>query len=181
MVNLSKATNRSIFMQKSIALCAIAAMAENRVIGVNNQLPWHLPADLRRFKTLTTGHAILMGRKTHESIGKPLPNRLNLVMSRDPQYQALGCITIPSLKDAVLQTEQHKYIKLFIIGGAEIYRQLLPEINELYLTIIHKTIEGGDAFFPNIHSKNWIETDSEHHPISADNPCAFTFLTLSRR
>src|SRR6188472_2703937 len=115
-------------------LSAIVAMAENRVIGKNNQLPWHLPADLKHFKTITTGHPILMGRKTHESIGKPLPNRQNIILTRDSNYVAAGCTVVTSVKAALQKAESPE---VFIIGGAEIYRQLLPQVQRLYLTIVH--------------------------------------------
>ena len=120
----------------------IVAMARNRVIGKNNKLPWHFSADLKRFKELTLGQTVLMGRKTFESIGKPLPGRANFVLSRS----AKGAPYFPSFKDALKKVETQK---CFVIGGAEIYRQTLEKIDGIYLTFIHQDYEG-DAFYPEI-------------------------------
>src|ERR1700730_5600347 len=107
-------------------ISAIVAMSENRVIGQNNQLPWHLPADLKHFKELTTGHPIIMGRKTYASIGKPLPNRTNIVITRDEQFKAPGCVLVHSLAAAIKAAAQEDTEEMFIIGGADIFRQSLP-------------------------------------------------------
>lgn len=169
----------SFFRQNTPSIAAIVAMAENRVIGVNNKLPWHLPADLHHFKALTTGHAILMGRKTHESIGKPLPNRLNLIMSRDPDYKADGCTTVSSLDDAISETTKHHHTQLFVIGGAEIYQQLMPQVNQLYLTIVHRTVDG-DAVFPAIDQHEWEEIDRVKHEADEKNEFAYSFITMKK-
>lgn len=166
-------------MQITPLISAIAAMAENRVIGIDNQLPWHLPADLRHFKQLTTGHAILMGRKTYESIGKPLPNRLNLILTRDPNYKAAGCLTVTSLENALHQATADKRTDLFIIGGAQIYRQLLPNAYRLYLTIVHQQMKG-DALFPEINKEEWREIEHTRHPADAENEYAYSFMRLER-
>lgn len=159
-------------------LSAIVAMAENRVIGKNNQLPWRLPADLKHFKALTTGHPILMGRKTYESIGKPLPHRTNIILTRDASYQAPGCQVVTTIKAAIAQATAEGHSEIFIIGGAEIYRQLLPDIERIYLTIVHETFEG-DAFFPELPAA-WREIKREEHTKDADNPYDYTFLTLEK-
>jgi dihydrofolate reductase len=169
----------SFFGQNTPTIAAIVAMAENRVIGINNQLPWHLPADLRHFKELTTGHAILMGRKTHESIGMPLPNRLNLIMSRDPAYTAEGCTTVTSLDEALTEAAKHNHTQLFVIGGAEIYQLLMPQINQLHLTIVHQQVKG-DALFPSIDQRQWKEIDKVRHEADEKNPIAYSFVTLKK-
>ena len=122
---------------------AIAAMSLNRVIGAGNRIPWHLPADFKWFKQMTTGHVIVMGRKTFESIGKPLPNRTTIVLSRS-QFQHPGAQTVPSLEElAPLVADR----QVFICGGAQVYQQALPLCSDLYLTLVKRTVEG-DTFFP---------------------------------
>lgn len=161
-------------------LAAIVAMSENRVIGKDNKLPWHLPADLKRFKEITTGHFIIMGRKTFESIGKSLPNRTNIVLSRDANFEAPGCQTLTSIEEAIEQAKEAKQAEIFIIGGAEIYRQLLTKIGRIYLTIIHKEFEG-DAWFPEFNLAEWQEVSREHHEADEKNPHAYSFITLERK
>jgi len=141
-------------------ICLIAALASNRVIGNNNALPWHLPADLKRFKSLTMGHAVLMGRKTHESIGKPLPGRRNLVISRNRDYAAPGCEVVRSLPAAIAACSGAETI--FVIGGAELYRESLPRAHCLEFTEIHAEFEG-DARFPELIPGQWRETAREIH------------------
>src|SRR4026209_1464506 len=109
-------------------IAAIVAMADNHVIGKNNQLPWHLSADLKRFKAITTGHPVIMGRKTYESIGKPLPNRTNIIVTRDTTFQAPGCEVVNSLDAALQRAAAIEKAECFIIGGADIYRQALPRV-----------------------------------------------------
>ena len=164
---------------KQPILSAIVAMAENRVIGKDNQLPWHLPADLKHFKSITTGHPILMGRKTHESIGRPLPNRVNIILTRNPDYQAAGCTVVTSIETALQHAEQHHASVLFVIGGAEIYRQLLPAIQRIYLTIVHHAIEG-DAHFPELNPHEWKEVSREKHAADEANPFAYSFVVFER-
>lgn len=159
-------------------LSAIVAMGENRVIGKNNQLPWHLPADLAHFKAMTTGHVILMGRKTHESIGRPLPNRTNVVLTRDAAYQAPGVTVVHRLEDALSHFPDES--EIFIIGGAEIYRLALPLLQCLYLTLVHTTVEG-DTFFPEWKETEWQTVSREDHPADPANPHAYSFITLTRR
>ena len=123
----------------------VAAMGKNRVIGKDNSLPWKLPEDMKRFKELTSGKTVVMGRTTFESIGKPLPNRINIIITRDKNYKAEGCIVVNSVDEAL------KYAKdadeVMIIGGAQIYQQFLPIANKMYLTLIDEDFEG-DAYFP---------------------------------
>nr|AIA15140.1 Dihydrofolate reductase [uncultured bacterium] len=123
---------------------AIAAMSLNRVIGQGNKIPWHLPEDFKWFKKMTTGQVVVMGRKTFESIGKPLPNRETVILSRS-NFAHPGVRTISDLNDLDLRNETRD---VFICGGAQIYAQTLPLCSDLYLTLVKRTVEGGDAFFP---------------------------------
>lgn len=125
----------------------IAAMAENRVIGTNGHLPWHLPSDLAHFRELTMGHPLIMGRKTFESIGKPLPGRITIVMSRQSNYHAADCIVVGSLDAALAAVPDAT--EIFICGGGKIYRQALPLADRIYLTTLHQTI-AGDTTFPDL-------------------------------
>jgi len=166
--------------QKRPPLSAIVAMSENRVIGHHNQLPWHLPADLKHFKTITTGHPILMGRKTYESIGKPLPHRSNLILTHEATFKAPGAIVVHSLEAAFLKAHQLAATELFVIGGAQIYQQLLPAIQQIYLTLIHSRFEG-DTYFPELAINEWDEIEREDHAPDDKNKYAYSFITLKRR
>lgn len=132
----------------------IVAMSKNRVIGDSNTLIWHLPEDLKRFRQLTTGNTIVMGRKTYESIGKPLPNRRSIIITRDPDYSVEGCEVVNSLEEALLLSNSD----CFIIGGGEIYRQVIDIADRIYLTLINKEFEG-DTSFPEL--KDWVEISYE--------------------
>jgi len=160
-------------------LSAIVAMAENRVIGQNNQLPWRLPADLKHFKTITTGHPILMGRKTYESIGRPLPDRTNIVITRNAHYCATGCLIVTSLQAALEQAAHNQCNEIFIIGGAEVYSQAMPALQRIYLTVVHHDF-AGDAYFPTLNKQEWKEIDRENHLADKDNPYPYSFLKLER-
>lgn len=131
-------------MSKEISI--IAAVSKNGVIGRDNRLPWHISADLKRFRELTTGHVVIMGRKTFESIGKALPNRINIVVSRDEEFSAPGCIVCHSLEDA-LKLGQERDDKIFVIGGEQIFREFINRASKLYLTLVEGEFEG-DAHFP---------------------------------
>jgi dihydrofolate reductase len=156
----------------------IVAMAQNGVIGRGNALPWRLPADLKRFKEFTLGKPILMGRKTFESIGHPLPGRANLVLTRDRDWRAKGVIPVHSVEEALLQTRTCD--ELVAIGGAEIYRLMLPLARRIYLTHVQADIQG-DTYFPAFDSAQW--DDVEFHSLPADERHAYpvTFVTLERR
>jgi dihydrofolate reductase len=156
----------------------IVAMTEDRVIGYQNRLPWHLPADLKHFKTITLGHPIIMGRKTYESIGKPLPNRMNIIISRDPNYQVLGCFVVPSI-EAALATAGPDQQEIFIIGGAEIFRQSLVRLERLYITLVHEEFEG-DTYFPAIDLNEWKEISREAHTADEVNHYPYTFIVLEK-
>ncbi len=159
----------------SIAL--IVATDLQNGIGANNQLIWHLPADLKYFKQLTTGHAIIMGRKTYDSIGRPLPNRNNIVITRNKTWQAEGVTVVHSLQEAI---ETCKNNDSFIIGGAEIYQQALNFVEVLYVTQVHKTFEIADTFFPKIDSNIWQETARIKNPKDSKHLYDFDFVTYHK-
>jgi dihydrofolate reductase len=161
-------------------IAAIVAMAENRVIGHHNQLPWRLPADLQHFKAITTGHPIIMGRKTYASLGRPLPHRTNIIITRNPQWEAPGCIVVTSIEKALAHAALMPQRELFIIGGADIYKQTLPSIQRIYLTIIHHSFTG-DAYFPELPEKLWEQKTAEHHTADAENTYDYSFILLERR
>jgi len=155
----------------------IAALAENRVIGVNNTLPWRLPNDLKHFRRLTTGHAIIMGRKNYESIGKPLPERTNIVVTRNRDYRVDGCLIAHSLDEALRLAGDDP--EIFVIGGAEIYREALPRADRLYLTQVHADVRG-DTFFPEIDRNGWKETACERHAADDKHAYAYSFVVFER-
>ena len=165
-----------VLQQPLISL--IAAMADNGAIGRDNQLPWRMPDDLKRFKSLTLGKTVLMGRKTFESIGKPLTDRTNLVMTRDPAFRADGVIVVHSLGQALGRAQDAE--ELVAIGGAEIYRLLMPFARRLYLTLVHAEIPG-DTFFPDFDPTQWADVECRNYPADARNPYPFSFLTLERK
>ncbi len=141
-------------------IAVIAAMAKNRVIGIENRLPWHLPEDLRHFKALTMGHHIVMGRKTFESIGRPLPGRTTVIVTRDPAYRSAGCLVAHSVREAIDACGDDT--EVFFVGGAELYRQALPLAARLYLTEIQAEYEG-DASFPAFERAEWREAERNRH------------------
>ncbi|MEY3878898.1 MAG: Dihydrofolate reductase [Pseudomonadota bacterium] len=135
-------------------------MSSNRVIGINNTLPWHISEDLKHFKSLTTGHTIIMGRKTYESIGRPLPNRRNIVISRNTEASYEGAEVVHSIEDAFSICKNDN--EVFVIGGSNIYEQALSLVDYIYITEIKKSFSG-DAFFPEINKQMWIESSRENH------------------
>lgn len=161
-------------------LSIIVAVAENHVIGRDNQLIWHLPKDLKQFKNLTTGHPIIMGRKTFESIGKPLPNRTSIIISRNTNFAAEGCIVVNSLEDAILEAQKIESEEAFIIGGAEIYKIAFPLSDKIYLTRVYHNFEG-DTFFPVIDLDTWQETKRLINEIDEKNLYEFDFIELERK
>jgi len=156
----------------------VVAMARNRVIGRNNALPWRLSEDLKRFNAITMGKPILMGRKTFESIGKPLPGRANLVLTRDRAWQANGVLTVGSVDEAIDRSRRAP--ELAVIGGAEVYRLALPATDIIYLTRVEADIEG-DTRFPEIDPGEWIEDIVTTYPADEKNQYPTTYLTLRRR
>ncbi|MHB1239177.1 MAG: type 3 dihydrofolate reductase [Gammaproteobacteria bacterium] len=157
-------------------LALVVAMAENRVIGAGQRLPWHLPADLRHFKAVTLGKTVIMGRRTYASIGRPLPGRRNIVVSRDPSRLAPGCIVAGSLEDALTAAQGEE---VMVIGGAQLYREALPRAQRIHLTLVHAMVEG-DTWFPDLAPGAWRETGREEHPADPHNPHPMTFLVLER-
>jgi dihydrofolate reductase len=157
----------------------IVAAAKNGVIGRNGQLPWRLSADLQRFKQLTMGHAVLMGRKTYESIGRPLPGRRMIVITRQPGYQAAGAEIAHSLGEAYRRAAEQGETEAFIIGGAEIFHEALPRADRLYFTQVHATI-GGDVCFPAFDRTHWRLTSQEEHSADAKNEYPSTFEIYER-
>jgi dihydrofolate reductase len=158
-------------------ICLIAALAANRIIGRDNALPWHLPADLQRFKRLTMGRPVLMGRKTFESIGKPLPGRRNLVITRDRNYTAPGCEVVHSLDAAIAACADAQ--EIFVIGGAQLYREALPRAQVLEFTEIHAEFRG-DAQFPEFAMKDWRESGREIHDDETGIPFRYDFARYER-
>lgn len=156
----------------------VVAISENNAIGKDNELLWHLPADLKHFKNTTSGHTIIMGRKTYDSIGKPLPNRRNIVITRQKDLQIEGIEVVNSLEEAISLCENED--KVFIIGGAEIYKQALPLVHKIELTRVHQEFEA-NAFFPELDGETWKETWKEDHLPDEKNKFAYTFSTLERR
>lgn len=154
----------------------IVAVSENNCIGSNNQMPWHLPEDLRRFRSLTAEHAVIMGRKTYEAIGRPLPQRHNIIVSRNSVLNLDGCDICGSLDEALKLESHQDPDEVFIIGGAEIYRQALPLAKKLYLTRIHKIVDG-DTFFPEIDWSQWALIETPQHSKNPANGLLCTFLT----
>jgi dihydrofolate reductase len=155
----------------------VVAVAENDVIGRGNRLPWHLPADLRHFRTLTMGHHILMGRKTYESIGKALPGRTNWVLSRSPDFAPADCNVVRNLNEAQSAVGD---LPLMVIGGAEVYRLSLPFTRRIHLTLVHTQVEDGDTFFAEWRSPKWLESDRERHEADDKNAYACSFITLQK-
>ncbi len=160
-------------------ISAIAAVARNGVIGRNNQIPWRLPADLAYFKRVTTGHCILMGRNSFQSIGRPLPGRTNIVITRDPAFCAEEVLVAHSVEQALQMAREGGETEAFIIGGGEIYRESLPLWDRLYLTEVDITPEG-DVFFPPLNDGAWREVWREAHEPDAKNPYRYTFRVLER-
>lgn len=159
----------------------IVGMGNNNEIGKGNDIPWYLPADLKYFKRITSGHPIIMGRKCFESIGRPLPNRTNIIVSRNPEFYREGCILVHSIGAALSVAEDKGTDEAFIIGGGEIYRRGLPISSRLYLTNIDITVEDADVFFPKINFDYWNVISKESHQKDAKNPYDYTFQVLERK
>lgn len=155
------------------------AMDNNRVIGYNNQLPWHLPEDLKFFKRTTMGHPIAMGRKTWDSIGRPLPGRENIVITRNPEFTCEGCTVLNTIDD-LLEYSLQKDEEIFVIGGAEIFKLILPDADKLYLTRIYDEFEG-DTFFPELNMEEWSLLSKEKGIKDEKNPYDYEFMIYERK
>ncbi len=157
----------------------IAAMTENRVIGRNNRLPWRLPADLQHFKQLTLGKPILMGRKTFDSLGRPLPGRENIVVTRDRHFHPAGVTVAHTIDEALSGIPADT--EVMIIGGASFYAQMIDRADRIYLTIVHTRDIEGDAFFPPVDPNRWQETAREDFPPDARHAFAYSFVIFDRK
>lgn len=162
----------------------IVAMAQNRVIGRNNALPWHLPGDLRYFRQTTMGKPVIMGRKTWDSIGRPLPGRMNLVVTRNTEWPVpQGASKAESLGTALVKAEAQAELdgmdEVMVIGGGQIYADALPWIDRMYVTLVHAEVEG-DAFFPEVNWDEWEEIGREDFSASDDNPYDYSFIVYQR-
>jgi dihydrofolate reductase len=175
---MSIASNGAAAAPVAAALELVVAVAENDVIGRGNQLPWHLPADLRHFKALTLGKPVLMGRKTYESIGKALPGRMNIVLSRSSGFSPSDCAVAQTLDDA--RAAAGAQSALMVIGGAEIYRQCLPLASRIHLTLVHTHIGDGDTAFAGWRGAEWVASSRERHEADDRNAYAYSFVTLER-
>ena len=161
-------------------LSLIAAVSDNGVIGRGNELPWHLPRDLRRFRSLTMGHHLLLGRKTFDAIGRPLPGRRMIVLSRQQLALPDSVRSAGSIGEAIDMARAAGESEAFVAGGEQIYLLALPRAHRIYLTRVHRQVEG-DAYFPQVDWQNWNEAAREHYPESEENKIPVTFFVLERR
>ncbi|RUT79482.1 dihydrofolate reductase [Ancylomarina longa] len=156
----------------------IVAASRNNVIGKDNQLIWRLSADLQRFKKLTTGHTIIMGRKTFESIGKPLPNRNSIIITNQADYSVAGCLVVHSLEEALEKSKDQE--EVFIIGGGSIYKTALSRVDKLYLTLVHHNFKG-DTYFPQLNTADWEISDRKDCFPDDKNEYAYSFIDYKRK
>ena len=161
-----------------MTISIIAAIGNNGVIGKDNKLPWDFPADMKHFQRLIMGKPIIMGQKTFESIGRPLPGRKNIILTRDDSFQPPNCIIAHSIKEAL--EAAHPAKEVMICGGVSIYEQFLPCANRMYLTLIHHDFDG-NAFFPKFDYNNWQEKERIENQPDKENPYKYTFLNLERK
>lgn len=159
-------------------IALIAAMGNHRVIGIENRLPWYLPADFKHFKELTLGKPVLMGRRTYDSIGRPLPGRRNIVVTRDPRFRPEGVTVVSTIVEALAQAAPAP--EIMVIGGASFYEQMLPRAHRLYLTFVHGDFEG-DAYFPAWDTQEWEELERQDFPADDSGSPGYSFVTLGRR
>jgi dihydrofolate reductase len=161
-------------------IAIIVAASENNAIGKNNQLLWHLPNDMKFFKNSTWGLAVIMGRKTYESLGKPLPGRMNIVVTRQAGWQADGVTSATSLKDALHKAEAASFKQVFVIGGGEIYKDALPKADVVYLTRVHTEING-DTYFPHLHEDAWQLQSSDDFEKDEKHAHGYSFQKWARK
>jgi dihydrofolate reductase len=150
-----------------LIISLIVAMDYNRGIGIDNKLPWHLPSDLKRFKRLTMGHHLMMGRKTYETIGKPLPGRVMIIVTRQKGYHSEGCVVVNSIQQAIKEAEDHHEEELFVIGGADIFQQVFEVADKIYLTNVHANVNAS-VYFPEVDPGCW-ELITKHDPEQMEN------------
>ncbi len=166
-----------------MTISIIAALTSNRVIGINNDLPWHLPDDMKYFMQTTKGHTVIMGRKNYDSLPekfKPLPNRLNIVVTRQKGFKAPGCTVVHSLDEAIAAAKKSGDKEGFNIGGAELFTLGLAHADRLYLTEIQTELNG-DTYFPEFNNSEWVETSRTHHPADERHAYAFDFVVYDRK
>jgi len=156
----------------------IVAMDENRAIGYKNKLPWSLPSELKYFRQTTKGKPVIMGRKTHESIGRPMPERLNIIVTRDRNYKAGNCIVVNTREDAMKAAKGSS--EIMVIGGAEIYKLFLPIANRLYITKVHGTFKG-DTYFPEFNENEWVNVNEKLVEKDDENRYSYTIIVLERK
>lgn len=159
-------------------LSAVVAASDNDVIGRDNALPWHLPADLAHFKRLTMGKPMLMGRKTYESIGRPLPGRRSLVLTRSPHFAPAGVEVVHTLQQALAAVKEQP--ELMVIGGAALFAEVMPQVDRIHMTRVHAFV-AGDVFLPALREQAWRETERIERAADAANPFAMSFITLERK
>lgn len=162
-------------------LSIIVATAQNNAIGKDNDIPWYLPADLKYFKKTTLNHPIIMGRKCYESIGRPLPKRTNIIITRNQTYQAAGCLVVHSLDEAIAVASESAVEEVFIIGGGEIYKESLPLCHKLYVTEVAVDINNATVFFPRVDPSAWELIKEESHLADEKNEHDYTFKVLIRK
>ncbi len=167
-----------------VDLCIVVAASENNVIGIDNTLPWKLSADLQHFKSVTMGHPLIMGRKTFESIGRPLPGRKTIVVTRQSDWSFDGVDVVNTIDDAIVLgkelAESAGKDKIMLVGGADLYRQCLSKCHFVYLTRVHTSLHG-DAFFPDLDEREWETLNEEPHEADGNNSYAYTFSLLKRK
>lgn len=162
-------------MNNNLALTIVAAIGKNNEMGKDGGLMWHLPHDMKRFQKITSGHTMVMGRKTYLSLPSgALPNRRHIVLSRDPSFEIYDGIIVRSVQEALAQCNQNK--ENFVIGGASVYEAFLPYVNRMYLTHIHASFEGADTYFPSVDYDQWKITDRVEMPADGKHPYAFTYM-----
>ena len=164
----------------SVIFSAIVAASENGVIGKNDWLPWDLPDELQYFRSTTTGKPVIMGRKTYDSIGRPMPKRHNIVVSRDVSRVIDGCDVVGSVQEALELAKEDGAAEAFVIGGAQLYEQALSLIDRLYFTRVHTVIEGGETFMPEVDWSQWKKVSSTEHPADDKHAFAFTMEVYER-
>ncbi|MDF1588242.1 MAG: type 3 dihydrofolate reductase [Gammaproteobacteria bacterium] len=159
-------------------IAIIVAMDQQSLIGKNNDLPWKLSADLQNFRRVTMGKPIIMGRNTHESIGRPLPGRTNIIVTKNKDYAVDGCIVVHTIEDALKACGDAE--EAMIMGGASLYQQFLPLADRLYLTQVHANLEEGDTWFPDWQKSDWQQLNREDHPADDKNEFPFSFIIYDR-
>jgi dihydrofolate reductase len=161
-------------------LSIIVAASSNNVIGKDNKLPWHLPEDLKYFKNTTWAMPVVMGRKTYESIGKPLPGRTNIIITRNKELKIKGVEIVQSLNEAMVVAGKEEVKEIFIIGGAEIFNSTFPLVSRIYITRIHSEMEG-DVFFPNFNKDNWVQVKNKDCEPDEKNPFSYSFQVWEKK